>query len=205
MLAHVGHRSGEGWIATLGHRLDRLAQAPVVVRPRDVGRPDPGGRHHFFFLTGSERAYATPRLTHVDSARFWLTSGGIDAEPSVHRAAAHHHRLRRGRRHELVGLLGIDAHEDAALAARGDRHVAADQEGEAAEHLLLREALLAGHQLADPVGEVFVVGHRSCTSGLDPLEGTVPSRSDKRKVPPGEGSSGALGRLDPCSIVPSYG
>ena len=39
--------------------------------------------------------------------------------------------------HEVVRFLGIDANENAALAARGDGHVAADEEREAAEHLLL--------------------------------------------------------------------
>ena len=54
---------------------------------------------------------------------------------------------------------GIDVDQQAALAACRDRHVAADQEGEPAEHLLLRQPDLAVEQLADAIGELFVVGH----------------------------------------------
>jgi len=51
--------------------------------------------------------------------------------------------------------------EDPALPARGDRHVAADQEGEPAEHLLLGQPGLVADQVADAARELLVVGHRS--------------------------------------------
>ena len=55
--------------------------------------------------------------------------------------------------------LGVDAQHQAALAARRDRHVAADQERQPAEHPLLGDVRLGGDQLADAVGEVLVVRH----------------------------------------------
>src|SRR5207342_3131850 len=85
----------------------------------------------------------------------------IHAEPSRHRPTAHDRDLRLRGGDEPVGGRGVDPHEDPALAARRDRHVAADQEGEAAEHLLLRYAGLPRDELTDPVGEILVVGHRA--------------------------------------------
>ena len=57
------------------------------------------------------------------------------------------------RRRQLVGLRGIDAQQQTALAAGADRHVAVDQEGQAAEHRSSRSRRLGRHQLADAVGE----------------------------------------------------
>ena len=49
--------------------------------------------------------------------------------------------------------------QEPALAARGDGHVAADQEGEAAEHLLFGQAGLASHELTNARGKFLVVAH----------------------------------------------
>src|SRR5919108_1768756 len=84
---------------------------------------------------------------------------GLDAEPALHLPAAHLHRAGVRRRDELVRLLRIDANEDPALPARPDGHVAADQEGEPAEHLLLRQAGLVAKQLPDALRELLVVRH----------------------------------------------
>src|SRR6476660_871244 len=84
---------------------------------------------------------------------------GTDPKPAVHRAAAHHERLRVRLGKELVGVLGIDANEQATLAASGHRHVPADQEGKASEHRLLGQVRLVADQLADEIGEVLVVRH----------------------------------------------
>jgi hypothetical protein len=46
-----------------------------------------------------------------------------------------------------------------ALTAGRDRHVAADEEGEPSEHLLLADIGLAGDQLTNAVGEIIVVRH----------------------------------------------
>ena len=75
--------------------------------------------------------------------------------------------------------------EHPALAARGDRHVAADEEREAAEHLLLGEARLAGHELADPFGERLVVRHGAILVRQE--------RHDEARVPAEQ--HGALDRL----------
>ena len=53
---------------------------------------------------------------------------GVDPEPARHSAPTHLHRGRARPGDELVRLVGIDADEEAALAARGNRHVAADEE-----------------------------------------------------------------------------
>jgi len=53
----------------------------------------------------------------------------------------------------------VHAHHQAALTAGGDGHVSPDQKGQATEHPLLGHVGLAGDQLADAIGEVFVVGH----------------------------------------------
>jgi hypothetical protein len=50
-------------------------------------------------------------------------------------------------------------HIDGCLAARGDCHVAADEKGQAAEHLLLAQISLVGDQVAYAIREVLVVGH----------------------------------------------
>ena len=56
-------------------------------------------------------------------------------------------------------LRRVAAQEQAALAAGAHRHVAVDQEGQAAEHLLLGQAGLPGHRVTDPVREPLVVRH----------------------------------------------
>ena len=64
-----------------------------------------------------------------------------------------------------LGVAAVDADEHAALAAGGDGHVAADEEGEPAEHLLLADTLdrQVRQHLANPVGELLV-GSRGCAS-----------------------------------------
>src|SRR5207247_1399430 len=83
----------------------------------------------------------------------------VHPEPAVHRPPAHDHRVCLRRGNELLRRRRVDPHEDPALTARSDGHVAPDQEGQPAEHLLLREALLPGHEAADPVCEILVVRH----------------------------------------------
>ena len=66
-------------------------------------------------------------------------------------------RPRSGERREGYGELQEPA---GAVAAGGHGHVAADEEGQAAEHLLLGQAGLVGYQLADAIGKSLVVSHR---------------------------------------------
>ena len=107
---------------------------------------------------GVGRADARPTSPAAASCR--TSSGSTRSQPAICWPRISIRSASR-RRHERVGLRGIDADEDPALAARGDRHVAADQEGEPAEHLLLGQAGLVADQVADPIGELLVVGHRS--------------------------------------------
>ena len=88
--------------------------------------------------------------------------GGVDAQPAVHLPAAHLEPAHvRPPDQGLLGLRRVDAQQHPALAARADRHVAVDQERQPAEHPLLGQAVLARHPLADPVGQLLVVRHRS--------------------------------------------
>jgi hypothetical protein len=78
----------------------------------------------------------------------------------VRGATAHLERLRVGLGEEPVGVGRIDANQQPSVTAGRDRHVASDQEGEAAEHPLLGEVALAAEQVADAAGEILVVGHQ---------------------------------------------
>ena len=62
----------------------------------------------------------------------------------------------RWRGTRAVAVRGVPADRGRELAAYKAR---ADQEGEAIEHPLVGDPGLARDQLADPVGEVLVVGH----------------------------------------------
>ena len=56
--------------------------------------------------------------------------------------------------------VGSTRSHEAASPARGDRHVAVHEEGEAAEHLHLAEPGLVTDQFANAVRKRLVVGHR---------------------------------------------
>ncbi len=56
-------------------------------------------------------------------------------------------------------MLWVYADQDATLAARCDRHVAADEKGEPAEHLLLRQIGFAADQFAYAIRELLVIRH----------------------------------------------
>src|SRR5689334_21697426 len=83
----------------------------------------------------------------------------VDAQPAVHLAAPHDRAGGAALADQRVGSLRLDPQEQPALAARTDRHVAVDQEGDAAEHSLLGQAGLAGNDDTDPSSELLVVGH----------------------------------------------
>src|SRR5947209_497093 len=86
---------------------------------------------------------------------------GVDAQPAAGLPARHHHRADVGTPQQLVGVLRRYPHQQSAMSARGDRHVAVDQERQATEHSLFLDAALGAEQLADAVGEILVVGHFS--------------------------------------------
>src|SRR6185312_5070530 len=85
---------------------------------------------------------------------------GINPKPALQLASAHLERSRTGLGEERLGLLLGAVDHQATFAADPHRHVAVDHEADAAEHLLLAVAVLGSDQLADPVGEILVVGHR---------------------------------------------
>ncbi len=94
---------------------------------------------------------------------------GIDPQPSVHRPPAHLERPHVWLGEQRLALGRLDPRHQAALAADRDRHPAADQEGEAAEHRLLADAVLVADQLTDAVGEFLVVGHLGIMMNGRPL------------------------------------
>ena len=61
--------------------------------------------------------------------------------------------------HESIRLVGVGAHEEPALAARGNGHLVVDQERKPAEHLLLGQTGLAGRQVANALRQLLVVRH----------------------------------------------
>ena len=69
----------------------------------------------------------------------------------------------------------VHANQDSALAARRDGHVAADEKGEAAEHLLLGQVGLPDDQFSYAIREDLVVGHAAI----------VTARKASRRTPPG--------------------
>jgi hypothetical protein len=78
---------------------------------------------------------------------------------------------------QRFGLVGIAAQQQAALPAGRDRHVAADQERQPAEHLLLGHSRLGSDQLPDPVRKILVVGHRG---NYGPLRGILGANYSER-------------------------
>jgi hypothetical protein len=66
-------------------------------------------------------------------------------------------RVRLGEKR--IGLLWIQSNNQASPTAGRDRHLAADEEDEASEHRFLADVGLAGDQLTNSVGEIFVVFH----------------------------------------------
>jgi hypothetical protein len=124
-------------------------------------------------LGSSERAYPAPISTQRASWSSVRRSLELTRNhPGMSRPRMFHKRGFR-RRHQGVRLRGIDADYGATLAAGGDGHVAADEEGEAAEHLLLGHSWIAASELPDTRGELLVVGHSD-------------DRTDRRPRIPGE-------------------
>jgi hypothetical protein len=64
----------------------------------------------------------------------------------------------------LVAVLRAES-DDQGILPDAHEHVAAEQEADPAEHLLLLGALLAGQGVPDAGGAGFIEGHRSLHSG----------------------------------------
>ena len=105
--------------------------------PRSAGRP--ASSSSCMPVSASEaasgrrrcRARPTPR------ARASCRRLRVDAQPAVHLRPRISIGCGASSRRAASDSLGVDADEDPALAARGHRHVAADEKREPAEHLLL--------------------------------------------------------------------
>ncbi len=89
-----------------------------------------------------------------------MPAGTIRSQPFAG-APAHLERLGVLVAQQLLGLRGVDAQQQPAVPARRHRHVPIDQEREPTEHLLLAVPGLMLDEVAQPVGEVLVVGHSS--------------------------------------------
>src|SRR5262249_36884645 len=85
------------------------------------------------------------------------------------------------------------ADHSAALAAGGDGHVAADKEGEPAEHLLLGQLGIAADELPDTPGEFLVVGHGDDRTDRGIRGGRAP-RADPGGQPGVRPAMSSLGR-----------
>jgi hypothetical protein len=118
-----------------------------------------GGALAGFYLGGSERAYPVPILTQGASWSSVRRSSELTRSHPGMSPASHVHKRGLRRRHHGVRLRGIDPDHGATLAAGGDGHVAADEEGEPAEHLLLGQLGIAADEPPDTLGELLVVGH----------------------------------------------
>src|SRR5438445_6821223 len=89
-------------------------------------------------------------------------AGGCDQEPPRRgpTTGTQVERFRPGFPQQRFGLRGIHAN-DQVLSVNPDRHVAAEEEGDAAEHLLLREPRSTCELLPDPRGLRLRIRHRS--------------------------------------------
>ena len=83
----------------------------------------------------------------------------VDVQPSAHGLASHLHRADPRQSEKRIAVVWIDVDKKASSPAGGDRHVAVNEERQAAEHLPLGESRLPLHHSPDPVGKGFVVRH----------------------------------------------
>ena len=72
-------------------------------------------------------------------------------------------------------MRGIDADHGATPAAGCNGHVALNEEGETAEHLLPGQLRIAADELADALGGLLVVGHDNDRLDGRPRRGGVPA------------------------------
>ena len=137
--------------------VEAVRRANTEDPPQDPRRPTgrhAGGRGRGRLSSAAARASALwagasararpPRRTHGSSRRFMpRSSASIRSQPRhwLGRASRRAGRAARGARPRRSG---VHAHQQAALATGGDRHVAADQERQPAEHPLLGDVGLGG-------------------------------------------------------------
>ena len=135
-------------------------------------------------FAGRERAYVVPSSTHFASSRFPLTSF------ASRRSQPRSSRPRISTRRAVVSATSESSSPgrrgpSVRPPARGHRHVAADQKGQAAEHLLLGQPGFAGNQCADAIRELLVVGHleRHLLAPVDAGPALEVSAANENEVP----------------------
>src|ERR671918_588470 len=87
-------------------------------------------------------------------------SGRCDRDEAAHRSAGEVHRARVGSSQQVLLVFRRDS-KDELVAVDTAAHVPADQERQAAEHLLLADVVAGDEQQPDAFGECFVKGHQS--------------------------------------------
>ena len=160
-----------------------IGLALALPAPRtDPGSAGGAARGHSELALGRQRAgIARAALDPRDERGLAVHMLRGDPEPSGHGPAAHLHELCRRRGHELVRLVGVHTDQQPTLAARRHGHVAADQECEAAEHLLLRQVRLAGDQGPDALRQLLVVGHAAIVGGRQWTRATFAATTETPK------------------------
>jgi DNA-binding NarL/FixJ family response regulator len=113
----------------------------------------------------------------------------LDEHPPLHRPPGHVEDARVWARERLVGRVRADTHHQ-FVARNPDRHIAAEQEGEPAEHRLLGYGSLVRELLAHAVREVVVVCHYA--RNTIPAS-TPPGQRDRRH--PGCAGAASVGGL----------
>ena len=150
MPAQVAHPVAVGVLE--GARID-LVDDRVPPPLRSVGT-------HAATSAAARRRNRRPRRPSRRATRRRRPSRGRPGS-SAHPPAGHVELTHSGFGQGALVILGIDADDQVAAAARAAGHVAADHEADPAEHLALGEALADGEQVPYALGEHLVVGHEA--------------------------------------------
>jgi hypothetical protein len=133
---------------------------------------------------GSERGYATPRMTQRSSWRFVRTPwASTRTRPSIARPP-----ITKGCAWGLARNSSLCSGSTRTIrdpvAAGRDRHLADNQDHETPEHALLADIRLAGDQLTNALGEILVVRHAQhhrLPVG-DALARALPRRASSKRI-----------------------
>src|SRR5262249_35868293 len=114
----------------------------------------------------------------------------LDQPPALHRSAGDVELVDVRLLQRLIALVRAEPHDE-GIPPDADEHVAVDQAADAADHLLLLDALLAGQGVPDAGGEGFIEGHRSLLSGWgSPRFKRCVFYRDGKNEPQAEGTEG---------------
>jgi hypothetical protein len=127
------------------HDRVRSEACELAAVPSRRGSRRPAG----LLLRGQRASVRRAELNPLDELALRPNVFGVDSQPPTHRPATHFEEASVRPGDELVRPRRVDPNKDATLAARCHGHVAADEEREPTEHLLLGETGFADDQLAD--------------------------------------------------------